>query len=581
MTVSEYLSSKNIEWHRRGENAVANCPLCGDTEQKFAIHLAHGAWNCLHLDRCGRKGTFRDLQLALGDEPATLEGHDNPIYRPKHKKSYKIPKVKLEGASFEALEWLHKRGISDDTIDRFSIGYNPQKGISFPYYRDGKLVNVKYRTFDKKFSIEEGAEPILFGRDLITESELNIVEGEMDVMAMWEYGIQAVSVPMGAGNHQWVDNEWDFLDTFDTVYLCLDQDEAGQKATMELANRIGLWKCKVVKLPHKDANECLICGVDKVTINTCFLEAKEFKPDTLANAVVFEKEVTELFARGGELVGIKTPWSKLDGILRGWRPQEVTIWSGKNSSGKSTALNQVLLDLSMKGESVCIYSGELPAPRLLRWAVIQHLGTEHPEHRDIISCLEWLGEHLFIVNVQDEIDPAKLLADFEYAARRYGCRHFIVDSLMTITLGGDEKAELTEQKNFVKHLKSFSKKFQAHIHLVAHPRKTQTDDDEPGKVDISGSANISNLADNVIILFRYSAGRKEKMSVKSRSMPDMALIVKKNREYGTEGYVNMSFDPRTKKFADIVKEQTIFGTLGDIAEERKEYGRNKPGAEQD
>jgi twinkle protein len=58
-----------------------------------------------------------------------------------------------------------------------------------------------------------------------------------------------VSVPMGAGNFQWVENEWDYLDTFTTIYICFDNDMAGQESAKKLALKLGEHKCRLVKLP--------------------------------------------------------------------------------------------------------------------------------------------------------------------------------------------------------------------------------------------------------------------------------------------------------------------------------------------
>ena len=73
-------------------------------------------------------------------------------------------------------------------------------GAAFPYYRNGELVNVKYRSLDKEFSQVPKAEKVLFGvDDCRGASEIIIVEGEMDKLALEEAGFRhVVSVPDGA-----------------------------------------------------------------------------------------------------------------------------------------------------------------------------------------------------------------------------------------------------------------------------------------------------------------------------------------------------------------------------------------------
>ncbi len=72
--------------------------------------------------------------------------------------------------------------------------------LAFPYYRNGQIVNIKYRTPDKKFWQVKGAEKILYGlNDIKDANEIIIVEGEIDKLSLFEAGIRnAVSVPDGA-----------------------------------------------------------------------------------------------------------------------------------------------------------------------------------------------------------------------------------------------------------------------------------------------------------------------------------------------------------------------------------------------
>jgi twinkle protein len=396
--------------------------------------------------------------------------------------------------------------------------------------------------------IEKETEPILLNRDNITSDRLTICEGEYDAMALYQYGIDAVSVPMGANNLGWVETEWDYIETFPVIYLCMDQDAAGQQAARSIASRIGEWRCRLVELPKKDANECLKAGISAQEIHRYFNEAADMKPETLVTPDYFRAKVHELFQRGAALMGTPTPWNKLTAILKGWRGGELTVWSGKNGSGKSTILNQVFLDLINHDIRSCIYSGEMPPERYLRWAIIQIHGNDAPAPHMIEGSIDLLSYYIQILNITAIIEPDKLLSDFEYAARRYNVKHFIIDSLMKIYFQAVD--EYRQQQEFVSRLCAFAQKFDAHVHLVAHPRKTAADEDEPGKVDIKGSSHITDLAHNVIVLNRATPKIKEKACENNKVCADLKLHVKKNREFGIEGFVNMAFNEHTKRFSD-------------------------------
>jgi len=546
MNVSAYLSSKGVQWKTRGRNAIMNCFFCGDTDKKFAVNLDHGAFNCYHLNSCGVKGSFWELQKMLGDEPM----RDERFVDMNKPKTYLKPKVNAKKLDSATMKFLKGRGFTDETIKDFRIGEKNSDTVMFPYFKNGVLTNVKYRSISskKKMWQEKEAEPTLFNRDAVQGKNLIIVEGEYDCMALGQYGIEAVSVPSGASDFRWLETEWDYLDTFEEIVLCLDNDMAGQEATRALAAKIGEYRCSIVSLPKKDANDCLQAGIEGSNINRLMSEAKPVKPETLVNPSHFRGKIKELFSKGKELFGTETPWSKLDKILKGWRPSELTVWSGRNGSGKSTILNQVILSLGMKDIRSCIYSGEMPPERYLRWAIVQHLRDSNPLPEQIDDALEWMDGRIYILDIKSGVNPAKLSSDFEYAAKRYDVKHFVVDSLMKVSFSGRDEYEA--QKEFVDGMCNFAKKFDCHVHLVAHPRKGMSDTDEPGKVDVKGSSHITDLADNVLVLFRVDEKTKDKLREKGKTPVDMRLFVKKNREFGYEGTINMQFDEETKSFSD-------------------------------
>ncbi len=558
MDIRAYLSEKNILWkevHRpSGINAIMNCPFCSppDMEKKFSINLQTGVFNCLHLNRCGVKGSWYDFQRLFKDDPKPLNGNASFASK-KPAKQYVKPKNKnFVLPTANALRFLLDRGFNEAIIEKYKVAMTEDgTTIALPYFKNGKLVNVKYRALDKKEMWQEKqAEPVLFNRDNIpsTNQSLIITEGEFDALALCQYGIDAVSIPCGVNNMEWIENEWEWLDRFKEIILCFDMDDAGQGAIQQVVKRLGEWRCKRVELPYKDANECLKKNVPAETMLSVMLDAKDFEPIVLKSAEFFVNEVLDLFWNTRKIYGSPTLFTRLDNILGGWRMSELTVWSGNNSAGKSTILNQMVVDLVEKHINCCVASLEMPVPRYLRWACIQSIGKACPAKQEIIETMEFLGKHLYVVNVHEEIDIDSAIDVFKYAARRYGCKHFVIDSLMRIKINLND--ELKEQKNVCTKLVSFAKEFDVHIHLVAHPRKGYDDDTRPGKVDVMGTGHITNLAHNVIIIWRPSEELKEEMKKKSKEVMDAKLYIKKNRELGTEGSMKLWFDSNTKKFRE-------------------------------
>jgi len=554
MQIREYLRSKGFQWQEKqrgnGTEAILNCPFCDDRQKKFAINLTTGAFNCFHENSCGVQGSWWDFQKMLGDEPRRLVIDSN--LATTLKRTYKKPKVNLKKPEEPVIRYLKSRGFTEETIKRFNIGQK-DCAVMIPYYKNGELVNVKYRGMrDKKMWNEKDAEPTLFNRDNFTMNELVITEGEFDCMALHQMGIQSVSVPNGANDFRWIETEWNWLERFSTIFICFDNDNAGRKGVGGLVNKLGAWRCRGVTLPFKDANECLKNGVAKDKIMDCFAGATEYPPSSLTSTADFIDDVTELIHSPERLAGTPTAWKRLDHFIRGWRMEELTIWSGQNGSGKSTILNQHILDLAKRGIKSCVASLEMPPARYLRWAVLQHTGKEYPECSEIRNALSWMDESIYVVNTHEEIKPGELLDIFEYAARRYNVKHFIIDSLMRVSFPGKE--ELKEHKTFVSDLLSFAKKFKCHMHLVAHPRKGAKDSDKPGKVDVMGTGHITNLAHNVLTMWRPGEEEKEAAQKNNKPISDAVLYIRKNREFGLEGGIKLYFDPKTKKFSDVYRQ---------------------------
>ena len=61
---------------------------------------------------------------------------------------------------------------------------------------------------------------------------LIITEGEIDCASLIESGFtNAVSVPLGAGNTHWINENWDWLQQFEEIIICSDNDEPRTKIT--------------------------------------------------------------------------------------------------------------------------------------------------------------------------------------------------------------------------------------------------------------------------------------------------------------------------------------------------------------
>lgn len=457
-------------------------------------------------------------------------------------KAFKRPaKPQCQAPKSAVLEWLKGRGLTEATLAAFKIAEQIRDGKTyavFPYLREGVLVNVKYRNVAEKKDMrqEGGAEPCLFGWHLIDPKArtVAICEGEIDAMTLHQCGVPALSVNAGAGNHQWLENDWERLDRFSEILIFFDSDEPGQKGAKEVASRIGADRCKIVTLPAKDANDYLLQGADASDFDYAIQQAKPQDPEEMRQASDFITRVKSMFypAHSEE----RDPVLRLDKDLDWFefRPGELSVWTGYNGHGKSLMLSQVLLGLMAQGERVMVFSGEMTPERQLKRMVKQAAGLDRPSMPYIDAIGDWVHDKLWLFNVVGSAGIDKLLSVFLYGSKRYGMRHFVIDSLMMTDVPEDGPGSMTAQKEAVRKLCDFARRNGVHLHLVAHPRKGADETKGPGKLDVAGSSKITDGADNVFTV--WSARKDENDPDQDPDKADAKLELQKQRNGDVQHY---------------------------------------------
>ncbi|MGD9685786.1 MAG: toprim domain-containing protein [Desulfobacter sp.] len=498
----------------------------------------------------GESGDLLDLWqkvrgLSLADalkEAKRYLGIQEPKFeRYASSKSYRKPqppKVAKKAETGSAVhQYLSGRGLTTETISTFRIGEShevgpfpgwksarPMRGpwIVLPSFHDGELMACKYlhveRRDGKKFTlVEPGCQPVLFGWQAVPDSSRTVVltEGEIDAMTMHQYGFPALSVPFGggkAGKQQWIETEFPNLERFEEIILALDQDEEGQRAVEEIVNRLGRHRCRVATLPFKDVNECLQRGVTAEQMREFIGGAASLDPSELkAPTTWVDAVVDEFYPPGGEPPGFVLPWKMRKRPVR-FQRGEVTVFTGMNGHGKTLAVLQIMIAAMSQGERTCIGSFEIHPRKTLYRMVRQALGKEQPEPDEVRECLEWFYGKLWIFDVLGTANTTRILEVFRYAYRRYGVTTFVIDSLLKCGIGSDDFAA---QKRFLDGLNDFVNETNTHVILIAHARKGQDENTPPGKLDVKGSGDITDLASNVWSCWRNKIKESDLMKLEA------------------------------------------------------------------
>ena len=469
------------------------------------------------------------------------------------------------------VEWLTvTRGISAEVLKLYRIA-SKGEWIAFPSIRDGELIACKYRKMNKEFLQDAGCEPCLFGWQAVSPKSRKILicEGEMDALAWASYGIPALSVPMGAGTgakHNWIENEFAHLSNMDIIYLSMDMDVAGQDSIAELVQRLGSERVRVVSLPEKDANKCLMEGVPQGVIDKALADASSLDPQELRKASSFEEAVIAETYRRDE--GLTLPWLKTHDLIR-LRDGEVSVWGGINGHGKSNVIDNVVVDVSInQGTVVLAASLEYRAAKWLHRLSTIACGLETPSDEFRRACFKRLSNNLMVFDVPQSAKAKRIMEVFRYASKRYGVKFFLIDNL---TKCGFDDDDYSGQKNFVEELSDFARTENVHIAIVMHMRKGETGEEKPsGKFGFKGSGGITDMASTVIEVWRNK--KKEKEALKSQTTgqpspeadkPDTYLFVHKQRESGFEPTIALWFHQKTLQFlgASHHKPNTVGGMI--------------------
>lgn len=232
------------------------------------------------------------------------------------------------------------------------------------------------------------------------------------------------------------------------------------------------------------------------------------------------------------------------------RPAEVSLWAGINGHGKSQFVGLVSLNLCSQEQRVCIASLEMNPTRLMARMSRQAWGSNEPTADYIRSFHKWTDGRLWLYDHVGNSHPDTMVAIIRYAVATYGIQHFIVDNLTKVVDGEDN---YNAQKDFVNRLCGVAHDTGVHIHLVAHVRKSRSEKEQPGKFDVKGAGSITDLVDNVFIVWRNKAKEEAMRSGQQYDMtePDTVLQLEKQRNGETEGHYGFWFDPSSLQYLEM------------------------------
>lgn len=368
MNIKEYLESKELDPIISGNNWIIDCPFCEDNRRRCGIHQESGQWNCFNCEERGL--SMRSFQKKMKDERVQELKLEKPK---KDKTEIKIDQSlsdkyfkRLKKNDRAALTYLtEERGFSKPTVKHFQLGSLKKNGfeyVSIPFWKRGKLVNLKYRAInytDKKWKWirQKGGESSLFHDDMIEWKEyenVHILEAELDCVALYNAGIKnviAVTTGAKAFKQEWYDR----LLRFKKIYLVYDTDVDGQLGAAKAAKRLGLNRCYNVKLPdkYKDVNDFFwdkkgkkSTGNTKKEFQKIVKDARQFQIKNIISLRDAYKDLHKFLftADEEELIGFQTQWPKFNKLFGGAKPGHLVVVTAAPKIGKCLKYDSLIVD---------------------------------------------------------------------------------------------------------------------------------------------------------------------------------------------------------------------------------------------
>jgi len=247
---------------------------------------------------------------------------------------------------------LHDRGITKETCEHFDVrvALSPTDGhtITHHYYprtKKNKLSSFKKRIVSTKDfrSVGDGQGVELFGQSVCKPNgkKLFITEGECDALALYQtlrlhssmdWNPAVVSLSNGSASaSKDISENFDFVQTYDEIILCFDQDDPGQAAVDDVCPLLA-GKVYIAKFSEKDANDMVLKGKSHELYWDVMKHARAYMPDNIINY----GECWDRFKHGKNKVCYPYPesWTDINAKTYGTRLGSlVTITSGSGMGG--------------------------------------------------------------------------------------------------------------------------------------------------------------------------------------------------------------------------------------------------------
>jgi twinkle protein len=467
-----------------------------------------------------------------------------------------------EGLSYREMP---KRKLNITTLEKYGVGYRGSD-IVFPYGND---TAAKVRINGEKNFRTEGDwndTPFLFGQERFNAGgkRILVVEGELDALAasqMLGYKYPVVSVRNGASSAlKDCKNNYEWLDSFETIIFNFDNDEPGQQAQAKCAELFA-HKSQVMTPINglKDACDYLHGRTKEYT--DLYWESQRWTPQGIvAGSSMYDAVMTPL-----EKADCLYPYDGLNKMTYGLRRGEMVTVTAGSGLGKSQFLREIIwhiltntqskIGLMFLEESVRKTGLSLMSLAANKPLHLPDCKATQQEKDDAFN--QTLGtDHLYLFDHFGSSDVDNIVSRVRYLSKAVGCDYIFVDHISIIVSAqsnGDERKAIDE---IMTKLRMLVQETGVSLICVSHLKRPESKGHEEGAstslAQLRGSGSIAQLSDMVIGLERNGQAEDEE----ERNTTKVRVL--KNRFCGTTGPAcNLLYSLQTGRMSEIDYEQSF------------------------
>jgi len=458
---------------------------------------------------------------------------------------------------------LTKRGISQETCAKwgYKIGKHKNgKTVQIAsHIIDGQVVAQKLRFPDKTFSVVgDGKRMQLYGMHVWRDGGKRVVvtEGELDALSVSQVQNNkwaVVSLPNGAqAARKSLMNNLEWLEQFEEVVLMFDNDEAGQLAIESVVDLFTPGKCKIARLPLKDANEMLLAGRGQELISAIW-DARVYRPE----AVLSMADIREDAIRLPEM-GIPWCWDSLNELTFGIRRKTSYYLGAGVGIGKTNWAKELQSWLvNVHNLKVGVFMLEEPPATTAKGIAGKFVGKafHRPDlgytQEEITEAIDTLGDKVFLYNHPvsgTEWDDIK--KSIRYMVVSLGVKDIFLDNL-TVMVAHLPASEANDEVNRIaKEIKDLLQELDFTLYGFSHlnPPAKGASHEEGGKVlesQFTGSRGLMRFGNYMLGIER---NKDPDLPKEERNLAYIVLL--KDRQYGRAGKFPVYYNDETDQFLE-------------------------------